>query len=345
MPPYNDYTWTEIQSQPQAWDATLEYLESQATALRAFLQEQQFDQAVFTGCGSTYYLSLAAAASLREIGGLNAAGLPASEIWLNPRASFPTGQRTLLVAVSRSGETTETLRAVEAFKAAGRGPVLTLSCYADRPLASMGDLNLVIEPGQEQSIAQTRAFSTLYLATLYLAALRGGRADLLAELDRLPAAGRQLIDTSAPLARELATNAALARCFFLGSGARYGLAAEISLKMKEMSLSESEPFHFLEYRHGPQSMANPGTLIVGLLSDSSHGPESAVLRDMRAHGARTVAIGAREAEVALAPVDELVRGPLYLPFGQLLAYERAIWRGLTPDQPHQLSAVVKLDGA
>lgn len=345
MPPYNDYTWNEIQSQPQAWAATLDLLNNQTAAVRAFYRDQQFDQVVFTGCGSTYYLSLAAAASMREIGGINAVGLPASEIWLYPRTAFPTNQHALLVAVSRSGETTETLRAVEAFRAAGRGPILTLSCYGDRPLAQLGDLNLVIEAGQENSIAQTRAFSTLYLAALYLAALHADRANLLGELARLPAAGRRVLDTYQPLAHELATSDHLSHYFFLGSGARYGLAAEISLKMKEMSLSESEPFHFLEYRHGPQSMANPGTLIVGLLSDTNQVHESAVLNEMQAHGARSVAIGARAADVELDVVDELVRGPLYLPFGQMLAYERAIWRGLTPDRPHQLSAVVKLGDA
>jgi len=345
MPPFDDYTWSEIQSQPQAWAATLDLLHGRAAAVRAFYQNQPFDQVVFTGCGSTYYLSLAAAASLREIGRVNAVGQPASEIWLYPRTTFPTDQRTLLVAVSRSGATTETLRAVESFRAAGRGPVLTLSCYAEQPLAQLGDLNLVIEAGQEQSIAQTRAFSTLYLATLYLAALQADRADLLGELGRLPAAGRQVLDTYQPLAHVLAANERLERCFFLGSGARYGLAAELSLKMKEMSLGESEPFHFLEYRHGPQSMANPGTLIVGLLSGTNHARESAVLGEMRAHGARCVAIGAQSADVELVAADELVRGPLYLPFGQMLAYERAVWRGLTPDRPHQLSAVVKLGDA
>jgi len=342
MPPFDDYTWSEIQSQPQAWADTLELLHAQSAAIRAFYQNQPFDQVVFTGCGSTYYLSLAAAASLREIGRVGAVGQPASELWLYPRTSFPTEQRTLLVAVSRSGETTETLRAVESFRAAGRGPVLTLSCYANAPLARLGDLNLVVEAGQEHSIAQTRAFSTLYLATLYLAALYAGRADLLSELGCLPEAGRQVLGAFQPLAHELAGNERLERCFFLGSGARYGLAAELSLKMKEMSLSESEPFHFLEYRHGPQSMANPGTLILGLLSDTNAAHEAAVLGDMHAHGARCVALGAGQADVRLSAADELVRGPLYLPFGQMLAYERAIWRGLTPDRPHQLSAVVKL---
>ncbi|MBK9941923.1 MAG: SIS domain-containing protein [Kouleothrix sp.] len=343
MPPFNDYTWHEIQSQPDAWAATLALLQARGDELRMFLRANPVSQVLYTGCGSTYYLALAAAAALRELAGLPAAGLPASEVWLNPAGSCPTSQPTMLVAISRSGATTETLRAIESFRAAGRGPILTLSCYPDQPMARLGDLNLVLVAGQEQSIAQTRAFSTLLLACLALASAWGERAALQAELERLPAAGRQLLGTYAALAHELGANTPADRYFFLGSGARYGLACELSLKMKEMSLSESEPFHFLEYRHGPQSMARPGTLIVGLHSDSIHTYEAAVLAEMRALGAQAVSIGTHDADVTLADIAEPVRGPLYLPFGQMLAYERAIRRGLTPDQPSQLTAVVRLD--
>jgi glucosamine--fructose-6-phosphate aminotransferase (isomerizing) len=343
MPAYDDFTWHEIQSQPEAWAATLELLQAEAARMLAFVRATQPEQIVLIGCGSTYYLALAAAAAMREIAGCNAVGLPSSEVWLAAHSSMPTNQRTLLIALSRSGETTETLRAVAAFRALNRGQVLTISCYPDHALASLGDLNLILPAGQEQSIAQTRAFSTLYLATLFLAALIAGRADLIATLGQLPAAGRQILNQSRDVARSLAEDSHLTRCFFLGSGSRYGLASELSLKMKEMSLSESEPFHFLEYRHGPQSMASPQTLIVGLVSSSAAAQEQAVLAEMRNLGARTIAIGVGSADVELADLDQLVRGPLYLPFGQMLAYERAIQRGLTPDRPHQLTAVVHLD--
>ncbi|HEX5688722.1 MAG TPA: SIS domain-containing protein [Roseiflexaceae bacterium] len=344
MPPYADFTWNEIMSQPHAWEQTLTAMRGAERELRALSRSGSYDRVVFTGCGSTYYLALAAAASFCEVAGVEAAGYPASEVWLNPRGVFPGDRRTLLVPVSRSGATTETIRAVETFRAAGRGPIATFTCYGDQPLAGMGDVNVVIEAGQEQSIAQTRAFSTLYLATLAFALFAADRADALESLAPLPSACANLLETGQASARERATDEALARCFFLGSGARYGLAAEISLKMKEMSLSDSEPFHFLEYRHGPQSMAQPGTLIVGFLSEANRSHEAAVLNEMRALGATVVALGTSPAEVALADLPDSIRGPLYLPWGQMLAYERAIWRGLNPDRPNQLAAVVKLDG-
>jgi glutamine---fructose-6-phosphate transaminase (isomerizing) len=341
MPPYDDFTWREIQSQPEAWASSLTLLRDHGLELERLLKHN-WQQVVFTGCGSTYYLSLAAAASFREITGRQAVGLPASEIWLSSQTALPGGDPLLLVAVSRSGETTETLRAVQAFREAKRGPVLTLSCYAGRALAGMGDANVVLTAAQEHSIAQTRAFSTLYIVTLYLAALQAGRHDLLAAFDGLPGACRAALDRSGPPARRLGHDAAHMRVFWLGSAARYGLACELSLKMKEMSLSDSEPFHFLEFRHGPQSMARAGALIVGLRGDANAVHEQAVLDEMSDYGASVIALGVDNADVVLDALPEAVRGPLYLPFGQLLAYERAVSRSLTPDRPEQLSAVVRL---
>jgi len=132
----------------------------------------------------------------------------------------------------------------------------------------------------------------------------------------------------------------------------YGLACEAMLKMKEMSLSYSEAYHMLEFRHGPMSMVNERTLVAGLLSDQAGAQETAVLRDMRARGARILAIGEAPAgDVAsLGQVVALQTGlPLvaraiaYLPVLQLLAYYRAMFNRQNPDQPANLHAVIVLD--
>jgi glutamine---fructose-6-phosphate transaminase (isomerizing) len=346
MSQYQHHTWREIQSQPEAWAAALDLLRAHADELRALAQAGRYDSVIFTGCGSPYYLALAAAATFQELTGRPARGVPASEIWLNPRAALPDGGRALLVALSRSGETTETLRAVAAFRAAGRGDVLTLSCYPGRPLTTLGDLNLVLPSGQEQSMAQTRAFSVLYLATVALAALWAGRDDLLGELDRLPELCRQLLKDTADLTHDLGNDAAIDRFYFLGSGPRYGLACELSLKMKEMSISHSEPFHFMEFRHGPRAMAGPGALVVGLLSTANQAHEQAVLEDMRNQGARVLALGEQAPDVAFgAGLSASASDLLFLPIGQLLGFERALHNGCNPDQPENLAAVVVLPEA
>jgi glucosamine--fructose-6-phosphate aminotransferase (isomerizing) len=202
----------------------------------------------------------------------------------------------------------------------------------------------VLPSGQERSIAQTRAFSTLYLATVYLVALWRGDDGLLAEMERLPEVCRALLEQYSQVARHWGENLSIERLYFLGSGPRHGLACELSLKMKEMTLSHSEPFHFMEFRHGPQSMVTSETLMVGLVSSANQTSERTVLDEMHQRGAQVLSLGESEGGIAFASgISEAVRNVLYLPIGQLMAYERAMARGLDPDRPHNLEAVVRLE--
>ena len=337
------FTREEIYSQPQAWTEALQVLASQADVLRTLWRDGDYSQVIFTGCGSTYYLALAAAGLLQELSGLPARGLPASELWLYPKSAYPRDGRILLVAISRSGETSETLRACETFLQDQRGDLLTLSCYADMPLAGLGLVNLVFPSGAERSVAQTRAFSTLYLATVYLAATWSWRTDLLEQIPLLPQAGKRLIENVKAQAGSLGRDLGLERFYFLGSGPRHGLACELSLKMKEMTLSHSEPFHFMEFRHGPKSMVTPQTLVFGLVSGTNQPFEQAVIENMQALGGQVLTLGESECRLNFASgLDEAIRSVLYLPAGQIMAFERSIAKGLNPDRPHNLDSVVKL---
>lgn len=339
------HTDHEIQSQPESWRAALEVLSQERGTLAAFGQDLLSTPGaslIVTGCGSTYYLAQAAAAAIQAHVGVSARALPASEVWLNTPSRL-RGSRTGLIAVSRSGETTETLRACETFRSHGLGPILTLSCYPGRELTTSGEANLVLPSGQEESVAQTRAFSTLYLGTLALAALWGNDDTLWDELARTPEAGADVLDRSRNLAEALGGDLSLERFYFLGSGLRYGLAGEMSLKMKEMSLSHSEPFHILEFRHGPMSMVTPDTLLVAQFSDAHSGEERAVIEDMRKLGARILTIAEANADIALdSGLSETARSLVALPVGQRLAFARSVAKGLNPDRPHNLETVVTL---
>jgi len=338
------HTRAEILSQPGAWQTSLRVVEAASAEQRALWSDARPDAVVFTGCGSTHYLAVSAAAVVAQLTGVPARGVPASELILYPETVLPARGRVLLVAVSRSGETTETLEGVRAFRAAGRGEIVTLSCYPDRPLARLGAANLVFPEAQEESVAQTRAFTSLYLACLALAATWAGRDDVRGALAVAPVAGSRLLESGLALPRRLGRDLSIDRVYLLGSGARYGLACELSLKLKEMSLTHSEPFHFLEFRHGPKSMVTPSTLVVGLLSESGRSAEEDVLAELRALGARALTIGTPDADVALPPeLAEPASIVLSLLPGQWLAFERALAKGLDPDRPTHLDAVVRLE--
>lgn len=337
-------TYREILTQPVAWQEALNVVNQYTDALQDLWAGPDYAQVIFTGCGSTYYLSLAAAALFQELTGRSARAVPAGELVMYPATAYATAGRTLLVAVSRSAETTETVRAVKTFQQNQPGDVITVTNYGERPLASMGTINLVIPAGQEQSVAQTRSFASMYVTTTALAALLAARDDLLQGMGQLPELGHQLINQYEDRAKSLGRNLDLDRFYFLGSGPRYGLACEVNLKMKEMTLTHSEPFHFLEFRHGPISMVGPGALVIGLLSDVNRSHEAAVLQDAQELNGQTLTIGEAGTDITFAShLAEPIRNVLYLPILQLLAYYRSLAKGLNPDRPNNLEAVVKLN--
>jgi glucosamine--fructose-6-phosphate aminotransferase (isomerizing) len=336
---YADYaTFREIHSQTQAWSQALEL----AGRLDLGPFAGRYEQVIFTGCGSTYYLSLAAAALYQELTGRSARAIPGGELLLDPEL-VTTEHQSLLVAVSRSGTTTETVRAVERFRQERRGPVIVIGNY-DEQLARQAETSIIIPAGQEDSVAQTRSFASMYVAAVALCARMAGRNDLLEAMRGLAAAGDRLIGRYAALAREIGEQPDHDRFYFLGSGIRYGLACETNLKMKEMALTHSEAFHFLEFRHGPMSMVNGNTVVVGMLSESNARHEQAVLGEMQALGAETLVLAESGGQVTFdSGMPEPVRGVLYLPILQLLAFHRSVAKGLNPDRPNHLTAVVKLD--
>ncbi len=344
-------TYREIRSQTEAWTQGMhawDGVERPETA-------GKYEHAIFTGCGSTYYLSMAAAALYQELTGTPSRAVPASELLLNPKVVIPhlgdplstelkrPVPACLLVAISRSGTTTETVKAVDQFKKSDWGDVAVISNYNEK-LVPLADFPVVIDKGQEESVAQTRSFASMFTAATAFGARMGRHYELLNVMEKLPGAGERLMTKYEPFAQEIGGNLDFDRFYFLGSGIRYGLACEVSLKMKEMTLSHSEPFHFMEFRHGPMSMVNEKAVVVGLVSELNSKQERAVLNEMQALGGKVVALGEAGVDIAFeSDIPENMRAVLYLPVLQLMAFYRSLAKGLNPDRPNNLEAVVKLN--
>lgn len=338
------HTYQEITTQPAAWEDALAAFAKVAPTLTASWQTLKPNQVLFIGCGSTHYLSQTAATLFQQATGISARACPASELLLfgNTLVADPT--RTLLVAISRSGTTTETLTAVSQFQQQGGTAVWTITCYPDSPLAQMSDIILPVVAAQEQSVAQTRSFASMLLMAEALAAHLGGADWTL--LHDLPRYGRSLLTQAEPIMQQLASRQDLTRFAFLGSGPQHGIANEAMLKMTEMSLTVAQAFHFLEYRHGPMSMANEEAAIIGLLSPTAAKHEQQVLAEMGTKGATILSLARDGGDLVLpASLPDWTYPLLYLPPLQLLAYYRAISKGLDPDNPRNLTAVVYLDSA
>ena len=201
------YTYQEIKSQPEAWAQALA-----VTRAASLPKAADYEQVLFTGCGSTYYLSLAAAALYQELTGRPARAVPGSELLLNT-STVLTSAKALLVAVSRSGTTTETVKAAQKFKEEQRGDVVVISNY-DEVLSRSADTNLLIDKGQEESVAQTRSFASMFVAASAFCARMAGRDDLLESMRGLPAAGARLMSRYESFAKSLGENLDFDRFYF-----------------------------------------------------------------------------------------------------------------------------------
>ena len=340
------HTLREILEQPAAWAAALQRFEAEAERVVRLVEARSPDDVVFTGCGSSYYLSLTTAAVFQQATGLKARAVPASEILQFPDSVFARHAAPFVVASSRSGTTSETLRAVRL--AARRGiPALCVTCAAQSPLARQADLALVSPQGEEHSVVMTKSFSSMLLLELLVAASLAADRGLQRELRRLPALGRRVLKIALPLMRDVGT--AASRFVFLGAGPAHGIAWEAMLKLTEMAQRPCVAYHPLEFRHGPIAMAGPGTVVILFGTQAGARLEKALVRDLRKHGAAVVALGddwgtaGADVEVSLdIGLSDAARSVLYLPFAQAMAYYRAVGAGLDPDRPHHLTSVVRL---
>lgn len=340
------HTLHEIRSQADAWRSALNAVEGVPRNIVERLKPELTGQVRFIGAGSSFYLGMSASVTWGRAGFL-ACALPASEQILH-QAAYPLPPDSIAIAVSRSGTTTETLEALRRMRGDN---LLRIGITTDgsSELRSEVDLVLEVTDGRETSIVQTRSFSGQLVASQALAFCAIGDEEASAGLARLADAADTWLAAVDESAAELAPN--FRRAYVLGSGERWGLALEGALKLKETSLSEAEAFQFLEFRHGPQSMVDPETLIVGLVSERSRQEELAVLSDASRLGAKVLAIGEglRNEDRSMitwsfeSAACERAYGAMYLPALHLLAYYRSLAKGLDPDRPRHLSFSVMLD--
>jgi glucosamine--fructose-6-phosphate aminotransferase (isomerizing) len=340
-------TLREIMEQPEAWASAIRSFNVAAPEVDRLFHDRKPDEVIFTGCGSSYYLSMTAAAAMQEVASLRARAVPASEILQFPGSVFVPGARPVLVASSRSGTTSETVRALDVARRRGIA-TLSLTCASRSALARHADLCILSPKSREESVVMTKSFSSLLLLGLLLAANHAESMPFRGELRRLPSLGKRMVKVALALAEGLGAGAS--RFVFLGGGPAHGIAWEAMLKLTEMAQRTAVAYHPLEFRHGPIASAGPGTVVVLFGSRAGARLEADLVKDLQRHGAMVVSLrdewrGVADVDVDVAlgvRLSDEARCLLYLPFAQALAYHRAVGVGLDPDHPRHLSSVVRL---
>ncbi|WP_282083877.1 SIS domain-containing protein [Streptomyces tendae] len=289
------YVEDELNSQPDCWTRAAAEAARHTAALPA-----AGERVAIVGCGTSYFMAQSAAALREEAGQGETDAFAASE--------FPRGRTyDRVVALTRSGTTTEVLTLLTRLK--GRIRTVALTADPRTPVMTAADDVVVLDFADERSVVQTR-FATTALTLL--------RAHLGLHTEAVAA------DARAALAGELPEGLVERTQFtFLGRGWTVGLANEAGLKMREASLSWTEAYPAMEYRHGPISISTAGTA-TWMFGEAPEGLADQV-RDT----------GALWVPGELDPLAELVRA-------QRLAVAVAAVRGLDPDRPRHLTRSVVL---
>jgi glucosamine--fructose-6-phosphate aminotransferase (isomerizing) len=347
------HSLAEILSQPKFWSRCLEALEREGSLEDTRRPFHSATEWLFVGCGSSYYIALAAAASWSALTRMRARAIPASELLLFPELVLAGTGEIAAVVISRSGQTSEAVRAAQLLEREKNIRVLAVTGTPDQPLEQIASATLPLLPCDEQSTVMTRSFTSMLLGLQYLAACQADDRRFLKALGRLPAGTDRVMTDLHPRIREFVRERQFADYVCLGQGVLYGLACETALKVTEMSVSYAQSFHTLEFRHGPKSIVGPETLVVFLLSEQGYDAECDVLQEIKSLGGTTLAIANRANERVRNASDllvelesdlpELARVAPYIFAGQLTGLYTGLKKGLDPDNPQHLSRVVVLD--
>jgi glucosamine--fructose-6-phosphate aminotransferase (isomerizing) len=258
-----------------------------------------------------------------------------------------------VVLLSRSGKTTEVLRAAQWLKANEAVRTVGVTCCVSSALEVLCTHTLKLPWADEKSMVMTRSFTSLLLLFERLGANLTGDAGLASSLDALPEKTTTWLSGNADKIRALGTKRRFADFVFLGQGAHYWLAQEAALKMTEMSSSYAQAYHTLEFRHGPKSIASRQTLITFLLSDAAAEEEVPLIGELKKLGAATLVVANRATpelrrhsnlliELGLDEPEYARMAMTAIP-AQLLGLAVGLRKGLNPDTPKNLTRAVVLD--
>jgi glucosamine--fructose-6-phosphate aminotransferase (isomerizing) len=346
-------TYKEIFSQSDVWQTVLQELKQNKSAESMLRTNNRKASWLFVGCGTSFYLADAAATSWTLLTGEPARAVPGSEILLYPDLTRSEAANLHAVVISRSGRTSEAVRAAHVLRKEMQMPAIGITCAEKSELEAECDSTLVLNTADEKSMVMTRSFTSMLISLQCIAAKRAGNAEFCTSLEVMAAQFAPRIRLLAEQMEVFVAGNSFEDYVFLGQGPFHGLAREAALKVMEMSCSYSQSFHTLEFRHGPKAIITPRTVLTFFLSKSGQESEIEVLEEMKELGGVTVAVCNRANDNIRAasdllielnlPGDELAQLAAHIVPSQLMGFFTGVGKGLNPDQPKNLTRVVVLD--
>jgi len=360
--PYRHYMQKEIFEQPRAVGDTLQDLEAITPELfgdQAWRIFKDTDSVLILACGTSYYAGLTAKYWIEAIAGIPVNVEIASEY--RYRTSVPN-PRSLVVTISQSGETADTLAALKHAQRLGMTNTLTICNVATSAMVRECVLNFITRAGVEIGVASTKAFTTqltaLFLLTLALAQTHGRltdeqEADHIKALRHLPAAIQAALALEPQIIAWAEAFARRENALFLGRGMHYPIALEGALKLKEISYIHAEAYPAGELKHGPLALVTDQMPVVTVApNDTLLEKLKSNLHEVRARGGELYVFTDTGTRIRTEPGVHVIQlpehyGPLSpilhtIPL-QLLAYHTACARGTDVDKPRNLAKSVTVE--
>ena len=360
--PYRHYMQKEIFEQPRAIADTLEGVEGIVPELfgdQAFRVFKEVDSVLILACGTSYYSGCAAKYWLESIAGIPTQVEVASEY--RYRTSVPN-PKTLVVTITQSGETADTLAALRHAQSLGMTQTLTICNVATSAMVRECKLAYITRAGVEIGVASTKAFTTqlagLFLLTLALAQSKGKLSDEeeaghLKAMRHLPAALQAVLALEPQVISWAEDFAKMENALFLGRGLHYPIALEGALKLKEISYIHAEAYPAGELKHGPLALVTSEMPVVTVApNDTLLEKLKSNMQEVRARGGVLYVLADADSHIESSEGLHVIRMPehygalsplLHVVPLQLLAYHTAVARGTDVDKPRNLAKSVTVE--
>ncbi|WP_119353056.1 glutamine--fructose-6-phosphate transaminase (isomerizing) [Azohydromonas sediminis] len=360
--PYRHYMQKEIFEQPKAIADTLDAVESVSPELfgdGAYRVFKEVDRVLILACGTSYYAGSTAKYWLEAIAGIPTAVEIASEY--RYRTSVPDA-RTLVVTISQSGETADTLAALKHARGLGMAHTLTVCNVPTSAMVRECRFAFLTRAGAEIGVASTKAFTTqlvgLFLLALALAQVRGRLTDAqeqahLKALRHLPVAVQAVLALEPQVIAWAEDFTRKEHALFLGRGLHYPIALEGALKLKEISYIHAEAYPAGELKHGPLALVTSEMPVVTVApNDELLEKLKSNMQEVRARGGQLYVLADADSRIESDEGVHVIRMPehygalspiLHVVPLQLLAYHTAVARGTDVDKPRNLAKSVTVE--
>ncbi|MEM7252958.1 MAG: glutamine--fructose-6-phosphate transaminase (isomerizing) [Pseudomonadota bacterium] len=361
---YRHYMLKEIHEQPRAIADTLEGRISESRVLDAAFgpgADAIFDtieNVQIVACGTSYHAGLVARHWFESLAGVSCSVEVASEFRYRKTVVRPN---TLIVTISQSGETADTLAALRGAKSDGFGPALGIVNVPESSLVRESDLVLMTRAGPEIGVASTKAFTTQLVALMLLVVAIGRRhgmserleADIVDQLRHAPGWCEDALQLDGPIAKLSEDFVDKHHALFLGRGLQHPVAMEGALKLKEISYIHAEAYPAGELKHGPLALVDSDMPVVAVApNDALLEKLESNLEEVRARGGKLYVFADEKADMSVPDnvtvmdvpvVGEHIAPIIYTVPLQLLSYYVAVLKGTDVDQPRNLAKSVTVE--